>query len=444
MRSVETLRTMLSRLRMAMLGYRYDYDRPTNERIIASIFENLKDALNDPDDERRRLVRTLAQYRAQLATRPLLSKWIFELASIAALPFFLLTCWLAWQLQGRTKNAETIDGLQLVFAGRWRRNPEIFVVPEELREKVIVTQSLVRHRLSSTDARLISRLLVLSFGRSTPFPFQLALKCAVDIAAVRAAISCYSLSFILVYWEFSCSLSAITQAMAASGIETHNVMHGDKHFYAKHAFFEVHRCYCWNSFYADLFREEYASADFRLFTNPGFILSEEEKSYQALHPATGIGVAAPHLATLAKGDHETEEAARLFANTLNALTSEHPVTIRPHPFYQSKFKSLSTHLSDKVKIEHPSEKSARMFLLDHFVIVGTASTLLLEAAHLGRNVVIVNTPVMRDVESYHFLYGMKNVSLCTLDTLKDVIKTIDDGAPVGQTGPSPEQTIETA
>ena len=438
------LRQSFSRLRMRSLGYRYDYDRTIDERIVATIREDMGDDLNGPDDERRRLARTIAQYRAQLAMRPRTSLWVFEIASLFALPLFLAGSWIAYRVRGASKHARTCDGLQLVFANRWRDNPEIFAVPDDLKDRSIETECLTQHRLSNSDVRLVAALLVRAIALRVAFPFQLVLKCSVDIAAVRAALTRSRPRFILVYWEFSCSLSAIVQAIGQDGIETYNIMHGDKHYYAKHAFFEVDRCYCWNTFYIDIFQEEHVRADFRVFTNPGFVLSAEEESYCQGNAPTGIGIAAPHIATLSDRNGNQKDAADQFANAVNALAINHPVTIRPHPFYTREFDVIRSRLSSRVTIEHPTSKSARMFLLDYRVIVGTVSTLLLEAAHLGCKVVILSTSVMKNVESYHYLYKMENVFTSTLDTLTDTIATIDAGVMDEQTAGMGIGTADTA
>ena len=87
--SARTIRSMISHLRMALLGYRYDYSRSTDEKIVNEIHYSLRDKLDDVDDEIRRLSRTIAQYRAQLAMRHIASKLAFELASVFILPFFI-------------------------------------------------------------------------------------------------------------------------------------------------------------------------------------------------------------------------------------------------------------------------------------------------------------------------------------------------------------------
>ncbi len=430
---IARLVSRLSLMRMKLLGYRYDYDRSVDEKIIAAIYTHMASALDGANEQKRRLSRTIAQYRAQLAMRPRLSIWAFEGASFFALPFYLFGYWITYVLRGGDRPTQTCGGVQLVFANRWRDNPEIFAVPGELADRTIVTKPLTHHSLKFSDVRLLAALLAQTIAQRTPFPFQLVLKCAVDIASVRAAVMQLKADFVLVYWEFSCSLSAITLALAHDGIETYNVMHGDKHYYAKHAFFEVDRCYCWNTFYVDIFKQEHVHAEFRVFTNPGFKLSESEKAYRAGNTAKGIGIAAPHIATLANRNDDQIEAAQEFSEAVNALAINHDVTIRPHPFYATEFNAIGKRLLAHVTIELPTSKPARMFLLDHTIIIGTVSTLLLEAAHVGTQVVILSTPVMTDVERYHYLYEMENVSTCTLDQLTDTIAAIDDEAPVGQT-----------
>jgi len=423
-----------SYLRMAALGYRYDYSRAKNEKIITSIWSRMRVLLENSEPSKRRLYRAMAQFRAHLLMRPIKSAWAFEVASLFAFPLFIVACWLGYLAQGRDRGTNVGDGIQLVFGARWKTNPEIFAIPETLAKKIMATEMLSSHRLSSQDVALVLKVLYLAIQERLPFPLQFTLKCAVDIALVRAAIRRYTPKFVLVYWEYSCSLSVITQALAQNGIETYNIMHGDKHYYAKHAFFEVHRCYCWNEFYVDVFRSEYVHAQFHCFTNPSFVLKEEERSYLADHESAGVGVAAPHLATLVDPHADKDLAAIQFANALNALAKLKSVTIRSHPFYAEEFRSIRSRLSTDVTIQLPRSKSARAFLLDHNIIVGTASTLLLEAAHLGLNVVIIRTQAMADLERHHYLYTMENVSVCTLESLNSSIAAINLNAKVSEIG----------
>lgn len=426
-------RERLTTWRMNALGYRYSYNRAHDEQIVSRIWASMGEDMEDADPRRRRWSRATAQYRAQLTMRTTMSVWAFELACAGALPFFLLGFWIFNTLRKHNESAESCDGVQLVFAKRWATNPEIFAVPDALDGQAVITRPLTRHQLSAGDLVFIVRLMGSTLRQGVPFPFQFVLKCAVDLASVRAALTPLQPAFILVYWEFSCSLSVITQRMQEHGIDVYNIMHGDKHFYAKHAFFEVNRCYCWNQFYVDLFKQEHVRAEFHCFTNPAFVLDESEEQYRSTHGSGGLGIAAPHLATLNQADGNSEEEAILFADLINGLARHSSVTIRPHPFYRDDFEKIGQRLTPAVTIEEPSAKPARLFLLDHAIIVGTISTLLLEAAHIGCQVVVIETPAVKDLAQYHYFYGLENVRVSSLDTLEETIAAIDAQQKVGQT-----------
>lgn len=430
---IEKIRDQVSQVRMSLLGYKYDYDRETNEKIVSDVLASLRSKLEDSNHRKRRLARTMAQYRAQLITRPSLSVWLFEIASIVALPAFLAAMLALIFLTRDGATRAQASGVRLVFPKRWRTNPEIYSVPNELEAEKIATRALDGYRLTASDINLVLNLLWLSLQARTPFPAQLSLKCAVDLAHVRASLLRLHPRFIIVYWEFSCSLSFITQAMNDSQIETYNVMHGDKFYYAKHAFFEVTRCYCWNTFYVELFKEEWAEADFRVFQNESFVLTAEEKGVRAQRDTGSIGIPAPHIKTLTRLTSQESAAALSFTTAVNKLTGNHTVRLRPHPFYESEFEILKPHLSPKVVIENPKSTSPRDFLIANDIIIGTVSTLLLEAAHLGFDVIILSTEAMKSVESYHYLYRMENVRTCALDSLSQEVANIDASRAVRQT-----------
>lgn len=430
---MDRIKEQISQLRMSLLGYEYNYDRQSNEAIVAEIFKILGQHLNDDNLDLRLMVRAMAQYRAQLAMRPRLSVWLFEVLSlISLLPYLIVACVKEALIYKETRRAST-SGVRLVFAKRWRSNPEIFSIPDEIREDKIKTRLLKGHQLSAKDLGLIGKLARYTFALRTPFPFQFLLKCAVDLGSVRAALAGLRPKFVIVYWEFSCSLSFITLAMHQSAIETYNVMHGDKFYYAKHAFFEVTRCYCWNSYYVALFKEEHARADFRIFENDSFILTAKENEQRLNCRPGSIGIAAPHIATLAQTKTQEADAAQAFSSAINKLAETHRVKIRPHPFYDAEFETFRPHLMPKINIESPETTSPRQFLIENDIIIGTVSTLLLEAAHLGSNVIILETEVMASVQSYHYLYKMPNVHTARLAVLPEVVANIDARRELGQT-----------
>lgn len=429
----ERLREHITQLRMSLLGYEYNYDREANKTIVTETFKALDGHLDDNDLDQRLMARAIAQYRAQLAMRPRFSIWLFEILSFVALLPYIAVARAKGAFVNPDPKRSSTAGVRLVFAKRWRSNPEIFSIPDEVKDDQIKTRLLVGHQLSGKDIGLIAKLAKRTVELRTPFPFQFVLKCVVDLGTVRNALSGLLPKFMLVYWEFSCSLSFITLAMQKSAVETYNVMHGDKFYYAKHAFFEVTRCYCWNNYYADLFKEEYARADFRIFQNKSFTLTGEEKEQRLSCEPRTIGIAAPHIATLARTKAQEAKAIQAFSSAVNKLAETHHVKIRPHPFYETEFEAFRAHLAPAICVESHEAATPRQFLIENEIIVGTVSTLLLEAAHIGSNVIVLETEVMTSVQSYHYLYQLENVHTATLATLLKIVASIDAKRELGQT-----------
>ena len=244
----------ISDLRAFLLGYKYDYDSEANKEIIVQIEKELHKQINCKNHLSRRLYRTIAHYQAQLALRPLTSIWFFEIICLLAFPIFLTTIFLKNYINNKTKII-SCDGIQFVFPKRWINNKEVFIIPDTLKKLNIKTFQLSELALKKTDIKYLLKLGLKSLSIRNKFPFQLMMKCAFDLAKSRAALNNFNTKFVLVYWEFSCSLSFITEVLGAEGVEVYNIMHGDKHIYAKHAFFETTKCYCWNQFYIDILQK---------------------------------------------------------------------------------------------------------------------------------------------------------------------------------------------
>jgi len=419
-------RSRLSALRMGLLGYRANYDRSANEAIVSAIHTDYHKELDDKDDCRRRLIRTIAHYRAQLKLRPFSSIFLFEILSTAALPLYLLWTYAKGVINPRSLK-ENCDGVQLVFGDRFNSNPNIFQVPGELQNDDIRQRLLGDGILCWDDIKYVLYLFYKLLRYQSPYPMQLSLKCARDLAQVRFALRGLNPRYIIVYWEFSCSITFLTMALSAKGTSIYNVMHGDKDYFAKHAFFETDRCYCWNSFYEDLFRQEYVRADFRLFENPAFRLTKQEARQAAKCAPDRIGFVAPNLETLGYDRLEIEETIGKLANEFNTISGKHPTSVRPHPHYTSDFKSLRSLLSPTIDVAWPTDTLSREFVLDHAVIIGTTSTVLLEAAHLGRHVILIRTGPLESMETYHYIYGMPCVTVCEPSKISETLEMILDG-----------------
>ncbi len=362
------------------------------------------------------MARTAAHYSAQLRLRPAWSKWLFEILAVPALPVFLIWAWLS----GLSKPAtlpRTPGGVQLVFSNRFKVNPEIFSVPEDLTKEGVTTRVLDRGFLFSRDVRSVLHLFSSVARLRTPFPVQLALKCAVDLTKVRGALDGLSPTWVAVYWEFSCAITFIAATLKKEGIATYNVMHGDKNFFAKHAFFEVERCYCWHTDYVDLFEREHVRSDFRTFPNPAFRLSPDEMARDNEKGTATVGVITPALATLSTDSRGALSVMKTLAAACNSISTEYDVSVRPHPLYQEDFQALRPELNNRVQTSAVDQERPRAFILRHALLIGTNSTMLLEAAHIGRKVILIETPVTAAMESGPSAYHRPNVYRCTVEDL---------------------------
>jgi len=421
-----SVKSWLGALRVRLLAYRANYDRSANEAIVSAIHTDYANELNDKNDFRRRLVRTIAHYRAQLKLRPFPSIFLFEILSTAALPIYLLWTFAKGIAYPQSHRA-SCDGVQLVFGDRFNSNPNIFQIPVELQNDDIRQRLLGNSVLYWDDIKCVLHLFWQLLRCKSPYPVQLSLKCARDLAQVRFALRGLNPRYVIVYWEFSCSITFLTMALSAVGTSIYNVMHGDKDYFAKHAFFETDRCYCWNAFYEDLFRQEYVRADFRLFENPAFHLTEQEAEQVANCSPDRIGFIAPNLETLGYDRLEIGETIEKLASEINDISVKHPTSIRPHPHYTTDFKSLQSLLVPTIDVAWPTDTLSREFVLDHAVIIGTTSTVLLEAAHLGRHVILIRTGPLESMETYHYIYGMSCVTVCEPSKISQTLETILDG-----------------
>ena len=419
--------TVINRIKsfqQMLLGYRYNYNRPKNELIIKKVYSKFKSAISNEDRNKRLIDRTIAHYEAQLALRPLFSIVFFEIISYFILPLFLMVNYLKFKLYMSTVQKKC-DGLQCVFPERWDLNKELFIIPKQLKNKNLQTYLLSHSSLNLKDILNILYLIFRTISFRNPFPIQLSLKCAKDISKLRTAIIENDPSFIIIYWEFSCSISFITYTLNREDKEVYNVMHGDKHYYAKHAFFEVNQCYCWNNYYIELFKEVFVKSEFIKFNNPAFELKKNEVHWLQLNPPNNIGIVAPHTSTLTDKSKDLKDYISKFSKIMNKLALNNNLTIRTHPKYKQDFDIFKKYLSNQVTIEEANERNARFFILESYVIIGTVSSILIEAAYLGKNVIIINTPSIGTVQNYHYLYNLPNVYIVNLEELDKKIYALN-------------------
>ena len=410
----------LSAFRRQALAYRYDFNINSNVQIISEIYRKLASHIDSSDDAWRTTTRAIAHYLAHLKLRPTWSKWLFEIPAIPALPVLLIYLWSKGLFNSQAPK-QTTYGIKLVFSERFKTNPEIFSLPAELTRRDVATRMLGNGTLYGRDVIHILKLLSNSIRMKIPFPIQLVLKCAIDLSKVRGALDNSAPEWVAVYWEFNCAITFIAAVLKKDGIATYNIMHGDKGFFAKHAFFEVTRCYCWHQYYIDLFQKEYVRSDFRVFENPAFHLNPSELALANEWPQAGVGLVTPALATLSAKSRKAKSIMIKLAKTCNTIAEKYDVSVRPHPLYWEDFRHLRPLLSRQVKITAIDCEKPRTFILRNAILVGTNSTMLLEAAHIGKKVIILDTPAIEEIKLMHYIYSQPNVFICKINDLEKTV-----------------------
>ena len=400
-------------LRKKLLAYRFaELSSVQHLAIIEEVAEELESFINHPDDTVRLPARSVAQYMAQSGLRPIASRLITELMSYVLLPVGI-AFWVAEGFRHTRSDRKTraVRWNQLEY--RYKVNQDVYQVPTELvcdePKTVFARTSYLRVK----DALMLWAAIRAMRPILPALWSQWAFKVAKEMAWARALLDAHPAEYAMIDAEYDCALSMMTLMARKEGQGLYNVMHGDRGRIASDAFFEVDRCYCWHKFYAEQFRLLRARADFRIYTNPNFLLSDKEKAIKG----QGIGVFMPIEQTI-----PTAQDVQHFVAALNELAERHTVHLRPHPMEVHQCDRVRSYLSPKVIITDPREENSRQFILKHAVLVGSVSTALLESIMLGRHTVIFSSRYSDDLLSYHYAYKEANSHTCRLEDLSQAVE----------------------
>jgi len=398
-------------LRKWLLDYRFaDFSREDHLRGIEHIYVRVQSYIDSDDDMIRLPARSAAHYMAQSNTRLTRSLIITELLSCVLLPC-ALTGWLVAGLCAPLRNTVRARGV------RWNqnrflyeRNPSAYHTPQELSGDAPQTVFADKRYLRFEDVAFIWRVVKAAWPLLSLFRMQWVFKITKEIAWVRPLIDSSPTDYALLDGEFNCAISVLTLYARTHGQHLYDVQHGDMAVTSATSFFEVDRMYCWNQHYIDMMLLTHARADFRIYENPSFILSEAEKNM----PRSGVGVFMPDFITL-----PTQEEKDAFVAALNALSKQCKVSLRPHPAYMHQCMALAPQLSPSIEITDPASESSKQFLLRHEVVVGTLSSALLEGVMLGRPVIFIRNTYLERFSSYHFSFTKPNAHICDMHALVD-------------------------
>ena len=318
-------------------------------------------SLGEPGDD---IDRGYKQYLCQ--NQLVLPKWkraFFNTAGVVALPFMILY-FMAKRLFVR--RAEHINCLI-----EKKGMPE--VIPNEVIEEYRPSEEYqVGSSLGFCDLAFVLKLL-----SRAPFSPYFVFKAMMNVTRYSHLIYRYSPKTMIQFGEFSFSSSILTEYCHRYGIKHVDIMHGEKLFYIRDAFFHYDESYVWSNHYKDLLISLKAEpAQFRIAVPPSLKIDNVKYRNNKVY-ADYKYYLAPFTEDKIKRITESMEFAKKEGKT---------VKYRPHPRY-SDIGLLKKYVSDD-DIEMPNLVSIQESVANMSCAVGSYSTVLVQAYFSGKNVLM--------------------------------------------------------
>lgn len=192
--------------------------------------------LGNPKDE---IERSYFQYKCQMLFNGRLITYILDCVSFPVAIVYLVKF-------GKKRNVKKLDSKDLIF---FRDGKPENILPNSLKNKYqsIETKPLEGIILTKFDKKIIKNIIF-----RYPFSWHFILKCIIKIGKYSYAIKKYSPKVIVVCAEYSFTSSVLTKYCREKEIKHINVMHGEKLYYIRDAFFEFDECYVWDKYYVNL------------------------------------------------------------------------------------------------------------------------------------------------------------------------------------------------
>lgn len=342
-------------LRFLQHGDRSSFTVPVEEQ--QAFLRSLGEPKNDID-------RGYKQYLCQNLFVAKWKVWLFNIAAAVLVPFVVL-----FYLVKRCFVRNCLP-VEVMIENKGMDE----VVPSEVREKYNPESSFWKQgaSLSIKDLGFLSRLVF-----QAPHHPYFVLKALMNIVAYSDMIRKHSPKVMIQFGEFSYSSSILTAYCHTKGIKHIDIMHGEKLWNIRDAFFHYDECYVWDEYYAELFRglkaEPYQfhvalpssmKVDTMSYNNPNFYA--DYKYYLAIY---------------------TEAQIASIVDSMFFVKQEgKKVVYRPHPRY-SNMELLRKYVTEE-EIELPQEVGIMESISNLEFAVGSYTTVLSQAFFSGKKVVL--------------------------------------------------------
>ncbi|MBL8676875.1 MAG: hypothetical protein JNJ47_05590, partial [Alphaproteobacteria bacterium] len=95
------------------------------------------------------------------------------------------------------------------------------------------------------------------------------------------------------------------------------------------------------------------------------------------------------------------------------------IFLRWHPSHIGDLSIAMKFISRKIILDDPLQTPIGEVMKSSSVFVGLGSSVLLEGAYKGKEIIVLKNKLVEDVSAYHYMYNMKNVKIVEVDDLYD-------------------------
>lgn len=218
---------------------------------------------------------------------------------------------------------------------------------------------------------------LLKLVNRAPFHPYFVLKSWMNVVRYSNMIYKYSPNTLIQFGEFSFSSSILTSYCHLHGITHIDVMHGEKLFIIRDAFFHYDRCYVWDEHYVNLFCSLKAEPSQFVIAIPESIRINTKHYYQQDYYADYKY----YLATI------TESELISIVKSLQIFkTMGKTIKYRPHPRY-TDISLLKKYIREE-EIENPGNVNILYSISNLTCAIGSYSTVLGQAYFSGKDVLL--------------------------------------------------------
>lgn len=247
--------------------------------------------------------------------------------------------------------------------------------------KLVELKMAEKMSLSKKDMQFLKEV-----KRRSRFQYYFQLKVLLKVAMFSDAIRRYHPRAIITYSESSFSTSAATRYCEDNNVKLIGIMHGERDYALKLAFFRCSEYYAWDEEYVKiLIRLRCEESQFRVEVPDALALPDYRGNENAMFDYTFYL------------QDETSDTLEKLSYVYNLMTNcGYKVCIRPHPDFIEELKGK---LGNDVLIENPREVSLTTSFERTKCVIAKFSTVLFQAWYVG-------IPVMIDDFTIEGLYDI--------------------------------------